>query len=257
MAVLAHLRSAAAADQLEAIAEVRTRKLFTAAELDALTDCLRAPVTAVRRAAAETLAALATAAPAVRSRLTATLQASDAALRWGAAYGLARLGPAPAESLPILLDALGSSDGDVRWATAAMLVGMADRDAVVEQLVGVTRAGSPVQRKMAVYCLRDVAGSLSGIDSVLFAALDDPEAGVRLAAVTSLPRVAIDRVDASRRLLAALDDTVATVRRSAAAALGALRLSTPAVLNRLRAAAAADDPSLARAARRSLRLLEH
>ena len=252
---LSRLRSADATEQLAAIAEIRTRALSTAPELEALTDCLRAPLTAVRRAAAETLAALAQTAPAVRDRLAATLQAPDPALRWGAAYGLSRLGPAPPESLSTVLDALGSDDGDVRWAAAAILAGMPHRETVVSQLVGVVRDGSPAQRKMALYCLRDLGASVPGIDAVLLAAVDDADVGVRLAAITALCRVAMDRAAASRRLLAALNDADARVRRSAAAALGALGLSTPALRERLRAAAAGD-PSLRRAARRSLQLLE-
>ncbi len=206
--------------------------------------------------AAEALAMLAATDSSVRGRLADALRAPDLALQWGAIYGLSRLGPAPPESLPILVEALGSDDGDVRWATAAILAAMDTRATVVGQLVGVARDGRPTQRKMALYCLRDLGGSLPAIDAVVHAALDDPDVGVRLAAITSLPRVAIDRLGASRRLIAALDEPHDSLRRAAAAALGALGLSTPTVRQRLHAAAASDDPSLGRAARRSLRLLE-
>jgi hypothetical protein len=257
MSVLTRLRSTVAADQLVAIAEMRSGDLAPEpAELDALTDCLRAPVTAVRRLAAETLAALAETDASARGRLDSALRAPDRTLRWGATYGLSRLGPAPPQSLPTLLDALGSDDGDVRWATAAILAAMEHRDAVAEQLVGVARDGSPAQRKMALYCLRDMGRSLPAIDAVLLAAFDDPDVRVRLAAITTLPRVVIDREAASRRLLAVLDEPHDSLRRAAAAALGALGLSTPTIRERLRAAAALGDASLGRAARRSLRLLE-
>ena len=256
MSVLARLRSGVAADQMAAIAELRTRAHAHAPELDALADCLHAPVAAVRRLAAETLAAFAETDSSVRARLASAMEAQDPALQWSATYGLSRLGPAPAESLPILLDALGSDDGDVRWATVAILAGMEHRDTVAMQLVGMVRDGSPAQRKMALYCLRDIGGSPPAIDAAVLAAFDDPNVGVRLAAIASLPRVAIDREAASRRLLAVLDEPHDSLRRAAAAALGALGLSTPAILQRLRGAATSGDPSLGRAARRSLRLLE-
>jgi len=160
MSVLTRLRSTVAADQLVAIAEMRSGDLAPERR-----SSMRSPTACVRRsrpfdACAETLAALAETDASARGRLDSALRAPDRTLRWGATYGLSRLGPAPPQSLPTLLDALGSDDGDVRWATAAILAAMEHRDAVAEQLVGVARDGSPAQRKMALYCLRDMGRSL-------------------------------------------------------------------------------------------------
>ena len=89
----------------------------------------------------------------------------------------------------------------------------------------------------------------------LYAALDDAESAVRIAALSSLARLCADRRAAALRVVTLLDGPDAGVRRAAAVALGALGARSDAVFTALRGAAAGADASLQRAAERSLRLL--
>src|SRR5947199_72684 len=111
------------------------------------------------------------------------------------------------------------------------------------------------QRKMALYCIRDLGAPSTDAEGVAAAALGDPDVGVRLAALSTLPAVAVDRVTASRRLLSLLEDPDGGVRRAAAVALGELGTNSEEVVAALRAAAASEDASLKRAAERALRRL--
>src|SRR2546426_40564 len=87
-------------------------------------------------------------------------------------------------------------------------------------------------------------------------ALGDPHVRARLAALSPLPAVAVDRVPAARRLLSLLQDPDGGVRRAAAVALGELGTGSEEVVAALRAAAASEDAALKRAAQRALRLLQ-
>jgi HEAT repeat protein len=205
------------------------------------------PRKAVQRPAAERLADAARADARVRAQLVDELSSTDARRRWGAAYALARLDPAPAEATPALLEALGAHDGDVRWASARIVTEAARRmPGIADELCALVRAPSSLQRKMALYCLRDLGG---GADRALIAtALVDGDAAVRLAAMSAaaalLPRTA-DTADLVATLLA---DGDAGVRRAAAATLGRLGVRSDAVARALDAAVASEDATLARVA---------
>jgi HEAT repeat protein len=222
-----------------------------------LFEALGAPTKAVQRGAAEALAALGRAGEAaVEQVLARALHDGDGRRRWGAAYAWSRLGCIPPACLPVLLDALGASDGDLRWASAAILRELGDGDEVVAALRGLLGSVNPLQRKMALYCLRDLAPRDAGLEAHLLGALDDVEPAVRLAAMAALAHLAIDRDGAGRALVARLDDADPGVRRAAAAALGRLGLATPAVTAALRRALGAGDAGLARAASRALAALD-
>jgi HEAT repeat protein len=256
VSLVARLASAALADRLAAMGDLVARGSASPEELAALAGCLDAEPKLVPRRAAETFAALAAGGVAVGDVLRAGLAGPRARGRWGAAYALARVGPPPPEVLPVLLDALGEDDGDVRWAAADILVRLPDSEAVATAVRRLAAEGNPAQRKMALYCLRDRDARGPAVEAVVLAGLDDPTAGVRLAAMASLARLAADRARAADRLAAALDDADAGVRRAAAAALGTLGAPTPVALAALRRAAEAPDPSLRRAAGRALQRLE-
>jgi HEAT repeat protein len=238
------------------LAAIAARGHADAGELASLRDALGAPTKAVQRGAAETLAALARAGQAVDDVLAGALVDGAPRRRWGAAYAWSRLGSVPPACLPVLLEALGSDDGDLRWASAAILRGLGDLPELVPALRGLLASPSPLQRKMALYCLRDLNACRSGLDAEMRGALDDPDAAVRLAAMSALASLAEDRAAAARALLMRLEDADAGVRRAAAAALGRLGAIDPDVTNALRRALVTGDAGLARAAAGALAALD-
>src|SRR5262249_44478064 len=193
----------------------------------------------------------AAARPRVGPRPGAVLASAEPRRRWGAAYALARLEPAPVEAIPALLEALGSSDGDVRWASARLLtraVGLVP--ALLADVRALVRATSPLQRKMALYCLRDAG---DGGDQVLLAAaLADGDAAVRLAALSAAAALLPRTAETADRLASLVADPDPGVRRAAAATLGQVGIRTPAVVRMLEAACASGDAALERAATQAL-----
>jgi HEAT repeat protein len=206
---------------------------------------------AIQRPAAERLADAAREDAAVRPRLVAMLASAEPRRRWGAAYALARLEPAPIEAMPALLDALGSADGDVRWASVRLLTRAVQHvPRLIEDVRVLLRSSSALQRKMALYCLRDVGdGSEPGL---LAAALADAESPVRLAAMSAAAAL-LPRTAATAELVVPLvGDSDAGVRRAAAATLGQIGVRTDSVVGALERAGASGDPALERAAAQAL-----
>src|SRR6266403_381770 len=174
----------------------------------------------------------------------------------GAAFALSLAGDPPAASLPVLLETLGADDGDLRWAAAGIVVRLQhERAALVESLRTLVASGNAAQRKMALYCLRDLEACTPAVEQAVLHALGDADRDVRLAAVATLARLARDRGAAAAKLVHALETGDERVRRAAAAALGALGERSAPVLAALGAASASPDPSLRRAAEGALRQL--
>jgi HEAT repeat protein len=237
------------------LAALAARGHADAGELAALLDALGADTKAVQRGAAEAVAALARAGQDVEELLAAALADASPRRRWGGAYAWSRLGRMPAVCLPVLLDALGADDGDLRWASAAILRELGVGLPLEAPLRSLLTSANPLQRKMALYSLRDLNVRGSGLEPVLHDALADPDAAVRLAAMSALATLADDRAAAADALLLRLDDTDAGVRRAAAAALGRLGVASSAVTSALRHALASGDAGLARAAAGALATL--
>jgi len=238
-----------------AIAELAERGRATPDELAALADCLGAGRKVVERPAAEAFAALAARGAPVEDVLLAALASPLPRRRWGAAFALSLVGNPPAATLPVLLETLGDDDGDLRWAAAAIVVRLGDRAAVDESLRALLTTGNAVQRKMVLYCLRDLGARTPEVEQAVLHALGDQERDVRLAAVAALARLALDRGGAAAQLVRALETGDERVRRAAAAGLGALGERSAPVLAALHAASASADRSLRRAAEGALRQL--
>ena len=224
-------------------------------DLALLLDALGAPTKAEQRRAAEVLAAVARAGQDVAPLLEQGLADGSARRRWGAAYACSVMGATSPACLPILLEALGSDDGDVRWAAATIIRSLPGYQDVVPELRALVHALSPLQRKMALYCLRDLSARASGLDDELLAALRDDQPAVRLAALSAVTVLAQDRRAAARAVMGRLDDADAGVRRAAAAALGRLGPAEPAIIEALQRARDGADPALTRAAASALVLL--
>ena len=212
-----------------------------------------------QRHTADLVAPLVTVAGALLAALRGALASPDARLRWGAAYALGRALPPTRELWPSALETMRLDDGDQRWAAAELACRIARNDATILAEIRAALADpSPTLRKMLLYCLRDLKDR--GAAEAARSLLSDPDAGVRLAALAALTaavdRAAADPGTADRVAALLASDADAGVRRAAAVALGKLGSAGPDVVAALRAAAAAGDPSLARAATAALRALE-
>lgn len=147
--------------------------------------------------------------------------------RWSVAYALGQVARPSALCLDVLAHGLGSRDQDLRWATQLLLTDLGKRYPEVEGcLEALLRDGSATQRRMSVYCLRDIhEGRDTGVPGIgrapaFLAAMRDPEPLVRVAVVASLAKateVSAEALDALTR--AATDDGDARVRNAAAFAV--------------------------------------
>lgn len=211
-----------------------------------------------QRRAADVLAPIAVCAEPLRAALTEALRHPSQRVRWGAAYTLGRASCAPPDAWPVVREAMELADGDQRWAAAELACGLARRHPeVAGELRAALAAGTPTLRRMALYCLRDLAAEDG--PALARCAFGDADVGVRLAAVSAASRAAPGSAEAasSAAALARLveADPEPGVRRAAAAALGRLAVREASVLRALEDAAAGPDPSLARAARGALHAL--
>jgi len=261
--IAAALEAADPAAQLRAIAEIAgspaTR--LSAAGVGALVRCLGAESKPVRRHAAEAAALAAPHDSRIVSALHAMLANPAPRARFGAAYALGLLGGDDFDlrAAGALYEALGDGDGDVRWAAHDLLmrIGGEYPAPVRAGLLALARGGAPDARKMALYCLRDLAPDGA---EVLHAAGDASAADdthVRLASLAILARLPNFRREAASIAARMLEsDPNSGVRRAAAAALGLIAHASPRVLESLERAADGElDSGLSRAARAALKRL--
>jgi HEAT repeat protein len=188
-----------------------------------------------------------------RALVVGALDAPSPLQRWGAAFTLASAEMFSAEIGVAALDALALDDGDIRWAAAGIVRAVAERDgAFLGRLERTAEESSGDQRKMCLYCLRDLGHT---DPRVYLAALDAADVGTRHAALSGLqacgePEPAtLDGVVA--RLAAESDPGV---RRSLAIVLGRIGGSEERAVAALRAAAeGTDDADFRRAVELVLR----
>ena len=231
----------------------------TSAEIAALAECLADDRKLVQRRTAECFAGLAERGVAIRDVLRGCLAEGSLHARWAAAYALSLAGFRDREILETLLEVLDVSDGDLRWAAADLLqrAAASDRAWVIDRLNRVAEGeGGASARKMALYSLRTLDVRDARTVSAAERAIGAEDVELRLAALSAYARLSDDRIAAALRLAGLIADADERVRRAAAATVGTLGVRRPEILHALDAARSADDPSLRRAAERSLRLLE-
>jgi HEAT repeat protein len=212
----------------------------------------------VQRGAAAQLVRFSRPQPEIVTALIQKLTDSDSRVRWTAAYALSQMDlPEPAP-LPVLIENLGHEESDLRWAAATAVLHLAAHHSrVVDEILTLARTGNAVQRRMALYCLRDLGETGLQTQAVYRASLSDSDSGVRLAGLSCLGKLKLASEDACETLLCMLEtDSDPGVRRAAAATLGQLGNSAPAVIEALRKAARSDDGGLSKAAAGALEKLQ-
>ena len=85
----------------------------------------------------------------------------------------------------MLLEALGEDDGDMRWAAARIVVRMRDEPGLVGMLVELAVRGRGSQRKMALYCIRDL--EVVSTDTIVDALWEEAKRLPRVAAGAAPP----------------------------------------------------------------------
>lgn len=177
---------------------------------------------------------------------------------WPVAYVLGHLSSPSQECISKLIDALDHPEPDIRWAIALLLVSIAKKEiAVADLLVTLCAGGTVNQKRMALYCIRDLALSDSVSLAALLTALDDADPTVRVAAAICL-KMRGDLDDAGKNILLKVyvEDKDPRVRNAAAIALAALASPSEEFLRALTEASESNDPQARKAANAAFEILE-
>jgi HEAT repeat protein len=246
---------AAALGSLAATDAARRGRLIDPDLARALVAALDHPHRTRQRSVADALLSLLADAPALGEALRAALAAPSSRLRWGAAYVLGRAGPPPPEVWPAVAETLAREDGDQRWAAAELACRVVRASPELRSaLVAGLGAASAIERKMTLYCLRDLDDPELG--ALARERLADPDAGVRLAALAALAK-ATPSEESAHAVAHLLDgDRDAGVRRAAAATLGRMGGAQRSARAALERAACPGDRSLVRAATQAIAALD-
>src|SRR5713101_7766830 len=119
--------------------------------------CLGHSRKTVQRAAAAQLVRFARTQPEIVATLIQTLTDSDPRMRWTAAFALSQIDLSAPSPLPVLIENLGHEESDLRWAAATAILRLAKQHPrVIKELLHLAGTGNAVQRRMALYCLRDL-----------------------------------------------------------------------------------------------------
>ena len=216
----------------------------------------------VQRNAIDRLVALAAAGSAVVvEKLRESIASDDRRVRWAAAYALAQIGASAfaMDSADALIEAMADDDGDIRWAATNLMVrlGRENFDEIAARLLKLAAGNDRNARKMALYCIRDLAIGGAELLAVLEGAVHDSDVHVRLAALSVLAGMRDASDTPARIVLKCLkSDRDPGVRRAAASALGSIAGADPDAIAALKSAASDADGSLAKAARGALDRLE-
>jgi len=210
------------------------------------------------RAAVDVLIPLAEQSPDLRDLLHERLARSGQRNYWPVAYILGQL-PSPSDAVVrILLDALDHREPDIRWAMALLLIRIAKQDSnVVSRLIDLSASGTANQKRMALYCIRDLdlrdAASLAASVN----ALSDVDPTVRVTAAICL-KVRPDVKETGKTLLlkAYLEDSDLRVRNAAAIVLANLGSPSEEFLIALHAARESKNGQTRKTAVAALDLLE-
>ncbi len=220
--------------------------------------CLGHRTKKIQRGAAIVLVRFASQQPGIIAALTHKLTHPDARLRWTAAFTLSQLElPSPAP-LPVLIENLGQQESDLRWAAATALLQLARHYSqdVVTGMIQLVNTGNAVQRRMALYCLRDLKQTDQAAQDAYLASLHDQDPMVRLGGLSCLGKLQLTSETIRQAIIQLLEqDPDMGVRRAAAVTCGQMGETSQEIVEALRKSCTSGDKSLSRAATGALRQL--
>ena len=226
--------------------------------IHSLLACLGHMTKKIQRGAATILTRFAPRQPEIIEALTHRLTDPDPRLRWTAAFTLSQLElPSPAP-LPVLIENLGHQESDLRWAAATAVLQLARHHAqdVAHAMIRLVRTGNAVQRRMALYCLRDLRQMDQAAQAAYLASLHDEDPMVRLGGLSCLGKLRLTGEAIRAALLRLLEyDPDLGVHRSAAMTCGQIGDTDTHIVEALRRTAQSDDSSLRKASTGALRKL--
>lgn len=227
-------------------------------ELNELIAALDHPDKPILRAAVDRLIALAASSTIVRDALNCRLSEAGHKNYWPAAYVLGHQPQPSGAAIRTLLEALDHREPDIRWANALLLIAIGQRQsAVLPLLIEICDGGSANQRRMALYCLRDLNLHDSVSRAAMLKALDDGEPTVRVAAVTSLKtRSDVDAAARQKLLNSYLHDGDDRVKHAAAVTLASLGTPEEDFLRALQEACASANQQIKKSAMAALQILQ-
>jgi HEAT repeat protein len=201
------MRSARAEERRAACAEA-AEDPAGALLTDPLAEALGDADSGVARAAARSLARLARQTGGPDAALRDALRGDDLGRRIFAAFAFAEIEPPGPRIVPALVGGLAHADGSARWHAARLLVDAGRvHPEVFGMLLGLVGSDERVSvRRMAAFCVRELAPDLPEAARTLVAATHDPDVHVRRAALTGLSGL-MDPPDEVRRRLAAVHET--------------------------------------------------
>jgi HEAT repeat protein len=156
------------------------------------------------------------------------------------------------------MENLGHEESDLRWAAATAVLRLAKQHPhIIAEVLRLATSGNAVQRRMALYCLRDLGQNDPATQTVYLASLNDADPMVRLSGLSCLGKLRLASAEARTSVLRLLEtDPDLGVRRATAATLGQLGDAAPAVIATLTKAAQSNDVGLSKAARGALKVLQ-
>lgn len=227
-------------------------------KIASLIQFLNHPDKKVIRQVADNLISMAANFPQLTQRLHELLSSSTDEKRWPIAYVLAHISPPSSSCLNALKETLDSKDPDIRWAVSLLLARLGkNNQEIVSLMLDLLKSGTPTQRRMAVYCLRDLDLKDDVSLRAIVESLRDPDPLVRVAAVTSLkifPDIGQEGMEILLHLF--LADPDSRVRYNAAVMLAQLGAPTREIRAALEDASQSKDPHLKKAANAALDLLQ-
>jgi HEAT repeat protein len=209
------------------------------------------------RLAVDALIALAADSPELKTTLNELINDPRRRNHWPVAYILGHLPQPSGAVVRTLLDSLDHREPDIRWAIALLLVRMAKAEGnLVELLIELCAAGTANQKRMAVYCIRDLnlTDSLSLL--ALLNAVRDMDPSVRVAAVTSLKtRSDVDVSGRNSLVQIFSNDPEPKVRNAIAITLAQMGSPSEEFLTALKKAGESENAQIKKAAFAALALL--
>lgn len=247
--------------RLSALALLESERTLTSLSDDAVRNllaCLGHRTKKIQRGAATVLVRFASQQPDIIAALTHKLTHPNARLRWTAAFTLSQLELPSLSPLPVLIENLGHQESDLRWAAATAVLQLARHYSqdVAQAMIQLVYKGNAVQRRMALYCLRDLKQTDHTAQDAYLASLRDEDPMVRLGGLSCLGKLRL-RSGAMRAAIPRLleHDPDMGVRRAAAVTCGQIGDMDTYIIEALQRTAQAADTSLSKASAGALKKL--